>query len=253
MYYFSTLKSIGIATFLCQTALATVGFSIESANVVGYLNKDVRRSLSQQACTFDQIGFENGSLNIQNLIPVDANGNEVSGEVTVQFISSLGVLQTSYTYFEEEGYDEGYAAGWYDDDGELAVYTFAAGEAFQIYSGTAANFVYSGEVNMAETDVPFRKSLSVQGNIRPTSVDIQSVIPVDANEEVISGEVSIQFISSLGVLQTMYTYFEADGYDEGYAAGWYDDDGELAVYTFAAGEGFKIYAGVAGYLRFPEL
>lgn len=137
MYYFSTLKSIGIATFLCQTALATVGFSIESANVVGYLNKDVRRSLSQQACTFDQIGFENGSLNIQNLIPVDANGNEVSGEVTVQFISSLGVLQTSYTYFEEEGYDEGYAAGWYDDDGELAVYTFAAGEGFKIYAGVA--------------------------------------------------------------------------------------------------------------------
>ena len=233
--------------------MATVGLCIESANVVGYLNKDVRKSLSQQVCTFDQIGVEGGALNIQNMIPVDSNGDEVSGEVTVQFISALGVLQTTYTYFEEDGYDEGYAAGWYDDDGEPAVYSFASGEAFQIYSGTAARFIFSGEVNMAETDVPFRKSLSVQANIRPSSVDIQTVVPIDDNEDVISGEVTVQFISSLGVLQTSYTYFEEDGYDEGYAAGWYDDDGELADYTFAAGEGFKVYAGQAGFLRFPEL
>ncbi len=233
---------------------ATVGFSdITSANVVGYQNKDVRQYLSQQVCTFDQIGAENGSLNIQNLIPVDANGDEVSGEVTVQFISAFGVLQNSYTYFEEEGYDEGYVAGWYDDDGELAVYTFAAAEAFQIYSGVAVNFIYSGEVNMAETDVPFRQYLSVQANIRPSAVNIQSIIPVDDNEEVISGDVTVQFISSFGVLQNSYTYFEEDGYDEGYAAGWYDDDGELVEYTLTAGEGFKLYAGTAGYLRFPEL
>ena len=36
-----------------------------------------------------------------------------------------------------------------------------------------------------------------------------------------------------------------DGYDE--------DEDELADYTFTAGEGFKLYAASAGYLRFPEL
>ena len=160
--------------------LAAVGMAdgIESANIVGYQTKDVRQYLSQQVCTFDQIGVEGCALDIQNLIPIpdDGEGNEVSGEVTIQFISSLGVLQTSYTYFEEDGYDEGYVAGWYDDDGELAEYTFATGEAFQLYSGTAVTFVYSGEVNLAETDVPFRQYLSVQANIRPSSVDIQTVI-----------------------------------------------------------------------------
>ena len=221
--------------------------------MVGYQNKDVRKNLSQQVCTFDQIGVKGGALDIQKLVPVDGVGKEVSGEVTVQFISSLGVLQTSYTYFEAGGYDEGYAAGWYDDDGELAEYTFASGEAFQLYSGTAVRFIFSGEVNMAETDVPFRQYLSIQANIRPSAVDIQTLVPVDDNEAEISGDVTIQFISSLGVLKTTYTYFAEDGYDEGHAAGWYDDDGELAQYSFAAGEGFKVYAGVSGYLRFPEL
>ena len=91
--------------------IATVGLSIESANVVGYQNKAVRQYLSQQVCTFDQIGVTGGALNIQKLIPVDGKGNEVGGKVTVQFISSLGVTQTSYTYYKADGYDEGYAAG----------------------------------------------------------------------------------------------------------------------------------------------
>ena len=233
--------------------MATVGFSIESSNVVGYQNKAVRQYLSQQVCTFDQIGVTGGALDIQKLIPVDGKGNEVGGKVTVQFISSLGVTQTLYTYYEEGGYDVGYAAGWYDDDGKLTVCTFAAGEAFLVYSGAAANFQYSGEVNMAETDVPFRQYLSAQANIRPSSVDIQTLIPVDEEDREVSGDVTIQFISSLGVTQTSYTYYKANGYDEGYAAGWYDDNGELAQYSFAPGEGFMVYAGTAGYLRFPEL
>ena len=234
---------------------ATVGLCIESANVVGYQTKDVRKNISQQVCTFDQIGAEGGALNLQNLIPVDANGDAVGGgEVTVQFISALGVLQTSYAFFGADEVDDGYAAGWYDDNGELAIYTFDAGQAFQVYSSTAVNFVYSGEVNMAETDIPFRKNISVQGNIRPMPVDIQSIIPVDSDDEMIGGgEVTVQFVSALGVLQTSYAFFGADEVDDGYAAGWYDDNGELVEYSFAAGQGFKLYASQTGYLRFPEL
>ena len=230
---------------------ATVGFCVESANIVGYQTKAVRQYLSQQVCTFDQIGATGGALDIQNLIPVDANGDAVGGgEVTVQFISSLGVLQTSYLYCLEE--EMGDDAGWYDDDGNMADYTFDAGEAFQLYSNSAVNFIYSGEVNMAETDVPFRQYLSVQANIRPASVDIQSIVPVDDNEELIGGgEVTIQFISPLGILQTSYLYCLEE--EMGEEAGWYDDDGNMADYTLAAGEGFKVYAGQAGYLRFPEL
>ena len=45
-----------------------------------------------------------------------------------------------------------------------------------------------------------------------------------------------------------------DEFDDNTPAGWYDEDeGELADYTFAAGEGVKLYAGTAGFLRFPEM
>ena len=176
--------------------------------------------------------------------------------MNVQFLSPLGYLQTSYAYYGKDEYDDDMPAGWYDEmEDELADYTFNAAEGFMVSSSDACNFQYSGEVNMAETDVPFRKNLSVQGNIRPTTVDIQDIIPVDGEGEYIGdGAVNVQFLSPLGYLQTSYAYYGKDEYDDDMPAGWYDEmEDELAVYTFAAGEGFMISAGTAGFLRFPEL
>ena len=236
---------------------ATVGLCIESANVVGYLNKDVRKNLSQQVCTFDQIGVTGGALDIQNLIPVDGDGEYVGdGAVNIQFISDRGVNQASYAYYGKDEYDDDMPAGWYNEKtDELAEYIFNSAEAFLVYSSTACNFLYSGEVNMAETDVPFRKNLSVQANIRPSSVDIQSIIPVDGEGEYIGdGAVNIQFLSDRGATQSAYAYYGKDEYDDDMPAGWYNEKAdELAEYTFSAGEGFMVYASSAGYLRFPEL
>jgi hypothetical protein len=238
---------------------ATVGLCVESANVVGYQNKSVRQDLSQQVCTFDQIGVAGGVLDIQKLIPVDSEGDYVGeGDINIQFKSSLGVLQAAYAYYGPKELNKKQTEpGWYDEDTEeLAEYEFASGEGFQVQASSACYFNYSGEVNMAETDVPFRKDLSMQGNIRPTSVDIQDIIPVDGEGEYIGyGEVNIQFASSLGVLQAAYAYYGPKELSKKQTvAGWYDEDTEeLAEYTFAAGEGFKIQAGTAGYLRFPEL
>ena len=67
---------------------------------MGYLNKDVRKNLSQQVCTFDQIGVTDGALDIQKLIPVDADGAYVGGgEVNIQFINQYGKLTDGYAYY----------------------------------------------------------------------------------------------------------------------------------------------------------
>ena len=247
-----------VLIFTPQSYCATVGLCIES-NVVGYQNKDVRKNLSQQVCTFDQIGVTGGALDIQKLIPVDGEGGYIGeGDINIQFKSSLGVLEAAYAYYGPKELNKKQTEpGWYDEDSEeLAEYTFTSGEGFQVSAGSVCNFQYSGEVNMAETDVPFRKNLSMQGNIRPTAVDIQDLIPVNGEGEYIGeGEINIQFASALGVLQAAYAYYGPKELNKKQTvAGWYDEDTEeLAEYTFAAGEGFKISAGSAGYLRFPEL
>ena len=87
------------------------------------------------------------------------------------------------------------------------------------------------------------------------ALDIQKLLPVDGEGNYIGdGAVNIQFYSNLGAFQGSYAYYGKDEYDDDTPAGWYDEgEDELAVYTFAAGEGFKISATEAGYLRFPEL
>ncbi len=219
--------------------------------------KAVGKNLSQQVCTFDQIGVAGGALDIQNLLPVDGDGDYVGdGAVNIQFLSPLGKKLAAYAYYGKNEYDDDTPAGWYDEkEDELAVYTFNSAEGFMVSADEAFNFQYSGEVNMAETDVPFRKNLSPQGNIRPTSVDIQDITPVDGDGDYIGdGEINIQFLSPLGKKLSAYAYYGKDEYDDDTPAGWYDEkEDELAVYTFAAGEGFMLSAGKEGFLRFPEL
>ena len=190
------MKKLMIATALAAFCGA-VG-AIESANTVGFQLKDVRKNLSQQVCTFDQIGVAGGALDIQNLIPVDGDGDYVGdGAVNVQFLSPLGVMQSSYAYYGKDEYDDDTPAGWYNEktDELITDFVFNPGEGFQVNAGSPCVFQYSGEVNMAETDVPFRKDLSMQGNIRPTAVDIQTLIPVDDKEEYIGdGEVNIPVV-----------------------------------------------------------
>ena len=243
--------------FLC----ATVSFAeLTSANIVGYQTKANRKFLSQTVCTFDQIGVEGAGLDIQKLLPVDENGDYVGdGDITIQFNNEKGKATGGYAYYGEDEYDDGFKAGWYDEDNdELAVYEFNAYQGFQIYCGTPCSFTFSGEVNMAETYVPCRKFLSPQGNIRPSDVDIQTIIPMDGTDEDASyigdGEITIQFANEKGKAMGGYSYYGEDEYDDGFKAGWYDEDtDELAEYTFAPAEGFKVYAGSACYLRFPEL
>jgi len=240
---------------------AAVGFcdGITSANIVGYQTKSVRKNLSQQVCTFDQIGVTEGKLDIQKLVPVDGDGEYIGdGDINIQFITALGKLNGAYAYYGPNEYDSKHPdAGWYnEDEDELAEYEFASGEAFQVSAGAACNFQYSGQVVMAETDVPFRKNLSFQANVRPAETDIQTIIPVDGEGEYIGdGDINIQFFTALGKLNGAFAYYGPNEYDSKHPdAGWYnEDEDELAEYTFAAGEGFKLSAGSAGYLRFPEL
>jgi hypothetical protein len=112
---------------------------LASANIVGYVNKDVRRGMSQQACTFDQIGVTGGALDIQKLIPVDNEGDYIGdGDVTIQFYTYVGKFEKAYCYYGENEFEEDRVAGWYDEnEGELADYTFVAGEGFKLSAATA--------------------------------------------------------------------------------------------------------------------
>ena len=243
-----------VISLLCAT-VAFQAKAIES-EIVGYQIKSVRQYLSVQLATFDDVGTE--GMDIQNIKPVAAEGEEVaSGDFTIQIYGNTGIIQKQYMYVLGEDIDEGYEDGWYEEDWETPVEkTFGAGEAFNVYMAIdGAALQYAGQVNGEETSIPVRQYLSAQGNIRPVSVGIQSIIPVaEEGEEIESGDFTIQIYSDTGIIQKQYMYVLGEDIDEGYEDGWYEEDWETIVdKTFEAGEGFNVYAAKAGYLKFPAL
>jgi len=235
---------------------AAVGFSdITSANIVGYQNKDIPEYLSVQVNTFDQVG--GGGLSLDQFVPKDSTGSAVGGgDVTIQFLDEFGVAQYGYSYYLGGELKKKPDDGWYDEDEELIEgYEFNPGEGMMIFSGSSdCVFPYAGEVVMNETDVPFVPYLSAQGNIRPTSVDIQGIQPIDASENLIGGgSVTLQFLDQFGVAQYGYSYYLGGELKKKPDDGWYDEDEELVEYEFGAGEGFLLYTDTEGFLRYPEL
>lgn len=83
-------------------------------------------------------------LNLSTLVPVDDNGDPVSGEITVQFYNAYGFLEENYTWWLGEDVDEGMADGWFDDDmEEPKSRVLTAGEGFSVstsYSGAFLKF-----------------------------------------------------------------------------------------------------------------
>ena len=230
-------------------------FALESANVVGYQNKEVRQNLSVQLPTFENIATE--GINIQSIVPVAAEGDELeSGDFVIQIYDDTGAQTASYAWVLGEDIDEGFADGWYEEDWETIVEkTFDVGEAFNVSAAKGGTFLYNGQIVGEEVIVPVRQNLSAQGNFRPTAVNIQQIVPVAAEgDELESGDFVIQIYDDTGAQTASYAWVLGEDIDEGFADGWYEEDWETIVEkTFNAGEGFNVSAAKGGSLKFAAL
>ena len=118
-------------------------FALESANVVGYQNKEVRQNLSVQLPTFENIATE--GINIQSIVPVAAEGDELeSGDFVIQIYDDTGAQTASYAWVLGEDIDEGFADGWYEEDWETIVEkTFNAGEGFNVSAAKGGSLKFA--------------------------------------------------------------------------------------------------------------
>ena len=224
-------------------------------NPVGYQNKDVARLLSNQIVTFEKVGSE-GS-NITEFYPVDENGDKLSGEITVQFYSDRGLLQEDYTWWFGEDVDDGMPDGWYDENmDEAKSRPLDFGEGFKVSTSyTGSTLVYAGEVDTGVVAVPVPRLLSSKGNIRPCAIKMSDITPVDDEDEVLSGEITIQFYSDRGLLQEDYTWWLGEDVDDGMPDGWYDENmDEVKDKDLAAGQGVCVSTSFTGaFLKFSAI
>ena len=176
-----------------------------------------------------------GDVSINDIKP---NGDTIDeGTVNIQTLDAFGRMTAMYTYMGEDMFDDGYPAGWYDDDGAVDV-SFPAGTGLWVAAPDAdTSLTFSGKVPTADVTIVLRTGFTATANMMPTEVDLQDIVATGASVD--EGTVNIQTLDAYGRMTAMYTYMGEDMYDDGYPAGWYDDDG-LADVTFAPGTGLWV-------------
>ena len=236
------------AFFFC----ATVGFSLESANVVGYQNANVALKTTLLVNTFTSVNEGTMTLGDITANPFD-DGEEGIYDVWgwtgftpfsdfVQTMNASGQFTGQYTY-APAGYAGSNEAGWYDftdnacttlkNDVEIPFgrgFYLSAGDGT---AGLAPQLTFSGSVKKGATVVPVANSMMLVGNSSPVDITLGQITanPFDDGEEGIydvwgwTGFTPfsdfIQIMNDNGQFVGQYTYAPA-GYAGSNEAGWYE-------------------------------
>lgn len=178
-----------------------------------------------------------GNINIQDIVPSGDSIDE--GDVNIQTLDAYGRTTEAYVYYGEDMFDDGYPAGWYTDEG-TAEASFTQGTGLWIAAPDAeTSLTFAGKVPTADVTVSLRAGFTATVNMMPVDVAIQDILPAGPSIE--EGDVNIQTLDQYGRTTAAYVYYGEDMFDDGYPAGWYDDDGLVDV-TFAAGTGLWVAA-----------
>ena len=250
---------------------AAITFGIESANVVGYQNKEMTvANFNYECATFQAVGKARDAQTLG-----DIKASEGFSFSEIQFLTSgganayvehpqLGRVIQSYTYWADPEWTTAGVAGWYlydDADGEYPMNDVVVpmGQAYCVWMageelGETLN--YAGEV--ANTAVPLTfnvANFNYVGNCTPTKIELGDIV---ASENFSFSE--IQFLTSgganayvdhpqLGRVIKSYTYWADPEWTTAGVAGWYlydDADGAYPMndVELEAGQAFCVW--VAG-------
>ena len=258
--------------------LATVGLSIESANVVGYQNENVASKSTLFLNTFQKVG--NAAMTLGD---ITANSfDDTEGETYdvfdwtgfvpftdfIQTMNTSGQFTGQFTY-APAGYAGGNEAGWYDySDSSCTTLrndtSVPFGRGFYLAAGNgtgglAPALTFAGQVKADATVVPVSNSNMLTGNCSPVDITLGQITANSFDDT--EGETYdvfdwtgfvpftdfIQIMNSSGQFIGQYTYVPA-GYAGGNEAGWYgyDDTGCtkcMNSIVIKAGQSFYVAAG----------
>ena len=239
------MKKLMISTAaLC----AAVGVNaLESANTVGYSQTDYRKKYTLVVPEFDKVGA--AGLDVQTIKPVNIDMDDYGeGDINIQTFTDLAEMSQKFYWFDANVSETG-VSGWHNAAGDtLATKTFTKGEGFMLYMPAAGGALnVSGEVNLDEVTIPCRKKYTLMGNIRPVSVSIQDIVPLDVDmDDYGEGDINIQTFTDLAEMSQKFYWFDENVSETG-KSGWHNAAGDtLSTKTFAPAEGFMLYMPTTG-------
>ena len=234
-------------------ALATASaFAVESANIAGYLLKEIPAGYTDTCQTFWEIGSVDGTTTIGKVIP---NDNFACGEDTIEIFED-GDTAYFLTYYSQAfitRYHMTCDPGWYDYDDEECenclndTVELFFGQAFTAYTESDdVELLYFGEVKQDDFDIETPSGYTDMGNASPVDLTIGDFVP---NANFACGEDTVEIFEDgdTAYFLTYYSQAFITRYHMTCDPGWYDYDDEECEnclnddVTILAGQGFTVY------------
>ena len=217
--------------------MATVGFSLESANVVGYDNVSTTNGFRALGMSFAPVANQ---MDLQELKVSGYNHEDgFDGEINIQFLDSIGRTASKYFWYDipadEEDPDSVAFYGWYDGTDTLVEgVTVEPGQGFWLFSDSKEYGIQSaGQVITTSTAVTlYNGGLYMVANPIPVDINLQDIVVGGYDHDNgFEGEINVQFLDTLGTMDSKYFWYDipADEEDPDSVAfyGWYDGSDEF--------------------------
>ena len=214
------------AAALCASVFAA---AIESSNIVGYAQNNLQTGFTMATSQF--LPVTGTGISLESIVPNRVNA------VTIQLLSSAGVMVQSYQYMDWAGPDYDQTA-WADLDGNIAEnVVFAPGQGLWIQAAESTDAITTaGAVGFDDVTVSLRAGFTAVGNPFPVAIPLQDIVASQVNTT------TIQLLSPAGVMLESYQYMDWAGPDYNQTA-WADLDGNIAEdVVIQPGQGLWIQA-----------
>ena len=236
--------------------------AVESANIVGYIGKNVVEGTKLVTASFAAIGEE--GMPMSNLKPEGYEANQEMidnggtwGDFVITFLNEGGETIAIY------GWEQTYESGAWNDDGAWVEYDNQTGDSYELIppgtsiffsapatdSGEDCTLQNAGEIVTKQISALLPEGTCCLGNPRATDISLDDLVPTGylTNQEMIDnggtwGDFVITFLNEGGETIAIY------GWEQTYESGAWNDDGAWVEYdndgtvttTLAPGDGIFV-------------
>lgn len=232
--------------------VATVGLCVESANIVGYMNKDMPTA-GYYNYTPMFVGVDGSNPAVKDIVPSSTEvGSLEGGMISLFVLDTSRKFSKTFSWFTEEDFmDED---GWYYGAEETpTTYTLGPGESLQVKAPYQVTFTYAGQIDQAAYDFTAPAAgYYMIGNQHATKMAVKDIIPTSEAVSSLEGGVLNLFVldTSRKFAKTFSWFTEEDFMDED---GWYyGAEDKPTTYELEPGEVLQFKTPYQVKLSFPD-
>lgn len=238
---------IAASAVLCTA----VTFGLESANIVGYMNKDMATA-GYYNYTPMFVGVDGSNPAVKDIVPSSTEKDDLSGGgIMLYVLDTNRKFSKTFAWYTVDDFMD--VDGWYYGAEEApTTYTLKPGESLQVYAPYQVSFTYAGQVDESAYDFTApAKGYYMVGNQHATKMPVKNIVPSSTEQSDLSGGgVMLYVLDTNRKFAKTFAWYTVDDFMD--VDGWYYGAEEApTTYELEPGEVLQLYTPYQVKLDFP--